>query len=268
MTNLVGPEAFYDKEVDDKLLMHHLKIKKGDVSRYVLLPGDPKRCTYIAQFLDNPVLVADYREYVTITGEYEGISVSVCSTGIGGPSASIAVEELIEVGADTLIRVGTSGALKLDVNIGDVVIAQGAIRDEGTSNQYITEDYPTKAHFDVIVALRDAAEKSSNKYHVGLVHSKDIFYAELEPENAFFCEHEIQKLNWYTKLGTLSSEMESAAIFAVGALRNVRTGAILEVVGQPMFERMNIKSKKKSSIDPIIKIALDAIVALAKQDMN
>lgn len=266
MNKLSGPTAFYNKEIDNHELAHHLKIKKGDVSPYVLLPGDPKRCSYIAQYLENPVLVADYREYVTITGTYKGIPISICSTGIGGPSASIALEELIVAGAHTFIRVGTSGALNLNVSVGDIIIAQAAVRDEGTTDQYIPKEVPARAHYDVIIALKDSVQQLSYPFHIGLVHSKDTFYAEVEPEQSFFREKEEQKLQWYTKLGVLSSEMESAAIFAVGTLRKVRTGTILQVVEHSMLKTMNIHNNRTSSIDPIIKTALEALVLLATKD--
>ena len=117
-------------------LQYHLQIRKGDVGRYVILPGDPKRCKKIAAYFENPVLVADSREFVTYTGTLDGVKVSVTSTGIGGPSASIAMEELIQCGADTFIRVGTCGGMALDVEGGDIVVATGAIRAEGTSKEY------------------------------------------------------------------------------------------------------------------------------------
>ena len=123
-------------------LQYHLQIRKGDVGRYVILPGDPKRCKKIAAYFENPVLVADSREFVTYTGALDGVKVSVTSTGIGGPSASIAMEELIQCGADTFIRVGTCGGMALDVEGGDIVVATGAIRAEGTSKEYAPTRVP------------------------------------------------------------------------------------------------------------------------------
>ena len=188
--------AFYDKEADKNgLLQYHIKLKKGDIARYVLLPGDPKRVGFIAKYLDEAILKADYREYVTITGKYKNIPVSITSTGIGGPSASIAMEELIKIGADTFIRVGTAGGLSLKVKPNDLAIAQAAIKDEGTSKEYIPFEYPAIANTDIIFALRDAAIEKNYNYHIGVVHSKDCFYGELEPQNSFFREKflEIEK---------------------------------------------------------------------------
>ncbi len=259
------PTAYYDMEAAEDDLLHHLKIKKGDVAKYVLLPGDPKRCGVIAKFLDNPKLIADYREYVTITGTYKGVPVSVCSTGIGGPSASIAVEELIVAGADTFIRVGTSGALRLDIKKDDVVVAQAAVRDEGTSHEYLPPEYPVCADYNVVCALQDAAEALKKTCHVGMVHSKDAFYAEVEPQNAFFSQHEENKLAWYTKCGVTASEMEAAAIFAAATMRKVRAGAVLQIVDTTMLSKFNtpMQAFTSTNIDTVIQIALEAVYTLA-----
>lgn len=139
-------------------LQYHLQIRKGDVGRYVILPGDPKRCKKIAAYFENPVLVADSREFVTYTGTLDGVKVSVTSTGIGGPSASIAMEELIQCGADTFIRVGTCGGMALDVEGGDIVVATGAIRAEGTSKEYAPIEFPAVADLTVTNALVQAAK--------------------------------------------------------------------------------------------------------------
>ena len=146
---------------------YHIGVGKGEVGRYVLLPGDPKRCALIAKYFDNPVLVADSREYVTYTGTLLGVPVSVTSTGIGGASASIAMEELIVCGADTFIRVGTCGGMDTDVVGGDVVIATGAIRFEGTSKEYCPIEYPAVADLTITNALVNAAERLGQRYHAG-----------------------------------------------------------------------------------------------------
>ena len=148
----------------------------------MLLPGDPKRCEKIAAHFDNPVKMADSREYVTYTGYLEGEKVSVTSTGIGGASASIAMEELVKIGADTFIRVGTCGGMQIPVKSGDLVIATGAIRMEGTSREYAPIEYPAVADFHMVQALVQAAEKGKYPYHVGVVQCKDAFYGQHEPE--------------------------------------------------------------------------------------
>ena len=163
-------------------IQYHLRIKKGDVGRYVILPGDPKRVPLIAKYLDDPVFVADNREYVTYTGTLDGVKVSVCSTGIGGPSASIAMEELYKCGADTFIRMGTCGGIDLDVIGGDVVIATGAVRAEGTSREYAPLEFPAVADFDIVMALRKGAEKLGLRSHTGVVQCKDSFYGQHDPD--------------------------------------------------------------------------------------
>ncbi|CCG56116.1 uridine phosphorylase [Brachyspira pilosicoli WesB] len=260
------PKAFYDEEASNKgLLQYHIKLKKGDVARYVLLPGDPKRVEYIASFLDDVEFKADYREYVTVTGKYKNVPVSVTSTGIGGPSASIAMEELIKVGADTFIRVGTGGGLSLKVKPCDLAIAQAAIKDEGTSLEYIPFEYPAIANTDIVFALRDAAKSKNYNYHIGVVHSKDCFYGELEPENSFFRERFENNLKYYTLCGAIVSEMECAALFSCAAIRNVRAGGIMHVVENTMIERMGTHLNYSSNIDNMILTALEAIVLLEKR---
>ena len=152
---------------------YHVNLTKGDVGEYVILPGDPGRCEKIAQYFDNPVLVANNREYVTYTGTLDGVKVSVTSTGIGGPSAAIALEELVHCGAHTFVRVGTSGGMQKEVLGGDVVIATGAIRLDGTSKEYAPIEYPAVANFDVVMALKESAKELNHPYHVGVVQCKD-----------------------------------------------------------------------------------------------
>ena len=142
---------------------YHIALKKGDVGRYVLLPGDPGRCEPIARLFDNPRHVATNREYVTWTGELDGVPVSVTSTGIGCPSAAIALEELVRVGADTFIRVGTSGHIQKDIKSGDLAIITAAIRDEGTSKHYMPIEFPAVADIDLVMALQRAAKKTGDR---------------------------------------------------------------------------------------------------------
>lgn len=207
-------------------MQYHLGIKTGDVGKYVILPGDPKRCEKIAKHFDNPEFVADSREYVTYTGYLEGEKVSVTSTGIGGPSASIAMEELVKAGADTFIRVGTCGGMAKDVVGGDIVIATGAIRNEGTSKEYAPIEFPAVANFDIVSALVNGAKTLNKKYHVGVVQCKDSFYGQHEPD-VMPVNYELnQKWNAWLRLGCLASEMESAALFVVANHLNVKVGSV------------------------------------------
>lgn len=158
---------------EDKNKQYHIQVGKEDVGHYVILPGDPKRCAKIAKYFDDAKLVADNREYVTYTGYLDGVKVSVTSTGIGGPSASIALEELVQAGADTFIRIGTCGGMQLNVKSGDVVIASGAVRMEGTSKEYAPIEFPAVANIEVVNALMRAADELNVDSHVGVVQCKD-----------------------------------------------------------------------------------------------
>ena len=161
---------------------YHIGLNVGDVGEYVILPGDPKRCVKIASYFDDAKLVADRREYTTYTGYLNGVKVSVTSTGIGGPSASIALEELVNVGAKTFIRIGTCGGVQTDVKGGDIVVATGAIRMEGTTKEYAPIEFPAVANLDVINSLVQAAKNLGHTYHTGVVQCKDSFYGQHSPE--------------------------------------------------------------------------------------
>ena len=161
---------------------YHIGVAPGEVGRYVILPGDPGRCEKIAAYFEHPKKVAQNREYVTYTGKLEGELVSVMSTGIGGPSASIAMEELVHCGADTFVRVGTSGGMQPEILGGDVVIATGAIRFEGTSREYAPLEYPAVADYSVTAALKESAEKLGLRHHLGVVQCKDNFYGQHSPD--------------------------------------------------------------------------------------
>ncbi|MBS6547076.1 MAG: uridine phosphorylase [Butyricicoccus pullicaecorum] len=208
----------------------HIQITKGEIGRYVILPGDPGRCEKIAAYFDHPRKLSSNREYTLYTGELDGVQVGVCSTGIGGPSAAIALEELAECGADTFIRVGTSGGMQDNVLAGDICIATAAIRQEGTSREYLPIEFPAAANFDVTLALRDAAEKQGYRYHTGVIQSKDSFYGELRPHQQAVADELLSKWKAWKAGGALTSEMETAALFVVGATLGVRCGAVLNVL--------------------------------------
>ena len=244
----------------------HIQLKEGDVGEYVLLPGDPKRCKLIAQYLDKAKLVGDNREYTSYTGYLSGTKVSVVSTGIGGPSAAIAMEELANIGATTFIRVGTSGAMQIDVKAGDSIIATGAIRNEGTSREYGPIEFPAVADFEVTSALIKAADKLGYPKHVGVVHCKDSFYGQNEPENKPVANKLINKWNSYVALGSLCSEMESAALFIVAAYRKVRCGSILLSVHNQARLEAGLDDPISFDIDSPIKIAIEAIKILIEND--
>ncbi|MEA5094566.1 MAG: uridine phosphorylase [Sedimentibacter saalensis] len=247
-------------------VQYHINMKQGDVGRYVILPGDPKRCVKIAEHFDNPVLVADHREFVTYTGFIDGVKVSVTSTGIGGPSASIALEELSNIGADTFIRVGTSGGMDINVLGGDLVIASGAIRMEGTGREYAPMEFPAVANYEVLNALVKASKDLGKKYHVGIVQCKDAYYGQHEPETKPVGYELINKWNAWLKLGALASEMESAALFIVGAYRRVRVGAILNVVANQERRKLGLDDPMEHDTEAAIVTAIEAIRNLIKED--
>ena len=161
---------------------YHIGLKPEQVGKYVILTGDPKRCKNIAAYFDHAVLEADSREFVTYTGEWNGTRISVTSTGIGGPSAAIALEELVHCGAHTFIRVGTSGGMQPEIMGGDLVIASGAVRMEGTSKEYAPIEFPAVADVTVVQALAEAANELDATHHIGVVQCKDSFYGQHEPE--------------------------------------------------------------------------------------
>ena len=204
---------------------YHTGVGPGDIGEYVILPGDPKRCAKIAAHFDNPVLVADSREYVTYTGTLNGVKVSVTSTGIGGPSAAIAIDELAKCGAHTFIRVGTCGGMQEEVMGGDIVIATGAVRMEGTSREFAPIEYPAVADFNVTNALVSAAGKIGVRNHVGVVQCKDSFFGQHEP-GIMPVSYELEnKWQAWIRMGCLASEMESAALFIAGSFLRVRVGS-------------------------------------------
>lgn len=246
--------------------MYHIDVAPGDVGKYVILPGDPKRCRKIAAYFDNARQIADHREYVTFTGTLDGVPVSVTSTGIGGPSASIAMEELRMCGADTFIRVGTAGGMDLDVQSGDVVIASGAIRMEGTSKEYAPIEWPAVADFEVETALAQAAKNLKFRYHVGVVECKDAFYGQHKPEELPNGPELIRKWNAWLKLGCKASEMESAALFTVAACLGVRCGSVLFIMSNQERAKQGLPNPIEHDTDKAIRTAIEAIRLLIRQD--
>lgn len=253
---------------EDASRQYHIQVAQGEVGRYVLLPGDPKRCEKIAKYFDNPVLVADNREYVTYTGTIDGVKVSVTSTGIGGPSASIAMEELYKCGADTFIRIGTCGGMQTEVKSGDVVIATGAIRMEGTSREYAPIEFPAVADLTVTNALVDGADTKAVTYHTGVVQCKDAFYGQHEPELMPVSYELINKWEAWKKLGCLASEMESAALFIVASKLGVRAGSCFLVVANQEREKLGLENPVVHDTDMAIQVAVEAIRNLIKKDQN
>jgi len=205
----------------------------GDIAKYVLLPGDPGRVERIASFFDEARKVAEYRGFLTYSGKVDGIGISACSTGIGCPSAAIVIEELAKIGAETFIRVGTTGALQPDIEVGDIVIATAAVRADGTSRSYVPVEYPAVADFGVVSALLRASKEMGKEVHTGIVLSSDAFYAEENEATLRLAEANV-----------LSVEMECSVLFTLAGLKGLRAGAILAVDGNL------VKGIKKGEFEP------------------
>lgn len=238
---------------------YHTGVGPGDVGEYVILPGDPKRCSKIAAHFDNPVLVADSREYVTYTGTIEGVKVSVTSTGIGGPSASIAIDELAKCGAKTFIRVGTCGGMQDEVLGGDIVIATGAVRMEGTSREFAPIEYPAVADFEVTNALVNAANRIGVRNHTGVVQCKDSFFGQHEPEIMPVSYELENKWQAWLRMGCLASEMESAALFIAGSFLRVRVGSCFLVVANQERAKKGLVNEQVHDTETAIVTAVEAI---------
>lgn len=251
---------------EDQSRQYHIQVAKGEVGRYVIMPGDPKRCAKIAQYFDDPVLIADNREYVTYTGTLDGVKVSVTSTGIGGPSASIAMEELYKCGADTFVRIGTCGGMQTEIKSGDVVIATGAIRMEGTSKEYAPIEYPAVADLEVANALVAAAKELGFTYHTGVVQCKDAFYGQHEPERMPVSYELLNKWEAWKRLGCKASEMESAALFIVAAHLKVRCGSDFLVMGNQERNALGMDNPIVHDTEAAVMVGVEAVRRLIRAD--
>ena len=245
---------------------YHIQCVEGDVGRYVILPGDPGRCPVIAALFDNAYHVSQNREYNIYTGTLLGEKVSVCSTGIGGPSAAIAMEELHNIGADTFIRTGTCGGIDLDVQSGDVVVATGAIRFEHTSREYAPIEYPAVADFGITHALWQASLALGYRTHTGVVQCKDSFYGQHSPERMPVSYELLQKWEAWKHLGVKASEMESAALFVVADTLHCRCGSCFHVVWNQEREAAGLDQKMSEDTSSSVRVAVEAMKILIYQD--
>jgi len=244
------------KEKTKGIRQYHIHVKPGEIGKYVLLPGDPARSDRVAKYLDDAKLIADHREYRTFTGFYKGVKISVTSTGIGCPSASIAAEELINVGAECLIRIGSTGALQPELEIGDLVISTGSMKNEGTSIFYVPNEFPAVPDFELTRTIIDTAAEMKDQlgynYRYGINATDDAFYGE---EEAW-----IKKLS---DLGIFNVEMESSAIYTVAHVRKKRAAMISAVSGNLLTNDVIYDKENKRLIkgwENEIKVILEAIV--------
>ena len=247
-------------------MQYHIHCKEGDVGKYCFLPGDPGRCEAIAAHFDNPVHIGMNREYNIYTGTLLGEKVSVCSTGIGGPSASIAMEELAAIGVDTFIRIGTCGGIAMDVLPGDIIVANGAIRYEHTSMEYAPIEFPAVPDFDVTAALKAAGEELGYRTHVGVVQCKDSFYGQHSPEKSPVSYELLQKWESWKRLGVKASEMESAALFVVASALGVRCGGCFHAVWNQEREKAGLEMPMTEDTSAAVRVGIEAMKCLIIAD--
>ncbi len=239
--------------------MYHIGLTPADGAEYAIITGDPGRVESIARLMDNPAFVASNREYTTWSGELEGQRVLVTSHGIGGPSTAICLEELYRCGVRTVIRIGTCGGMDLSVCGGDVVVATGAIRAEGTSREYLPIEFPAVADLDVTVALRSAAKSLGYTVHAGVVQCKDSFYGQHSPESSPVSYELKNKWQSWIEGGCLASEMESSTLYIVAAARKMRSGCVLHVVWNQEREAAGLPNKKVEDTTSAARTSVEAI---------
>lgn len=235
---------------------YHTQTELGDLGRYVLMPGDPGRVPLIAAHLSDAKHVATNREYVTYTGYLDGVKVSVCSTGIGCPSTAIAVEELHRSGADTFIRVGTSGGIQPGTKSNDLAIVTGAIRHEGTTTHYMPIEFPAVCDLQIVQAMRTAVTNLGMRYMVGISHSKDSYYGEVEPQGSANSRELIDLWRAWQIGGAICSEMEISTICVLSSMLKARAGGIMAMHGEGEF----------GTLDGLIKAAIESVRELIKLD--
>ncbi|MCD6356820.1 MAG: nucleoside phosphorylase [Anaerolineaceae bacterium] len=251
---------------------HHIHLKEGDVGRYVFLPGDPGRCETIAGYFDEPQFITQHREYVTYTGKLLGQKVAVTSTGIGSPSTAIAVEELIAIGANTFIRIGTSGGIQPGTKVGEVAIVTGAIRDEGTSLHYMPIEFPAVADLEVIEALKEGAIHAKIPYRLGITQSKDSFYGEVEPDRMPVADQLNRRWKAWIAGGAICSEMESSVLFIISSIHRARAGGVMLMAGsadtQPQTKAEQEEFERLFDIHRAISTAIEGLKVLIKKDLD
>jgi len=246
--------------------MLHVNLAPGEAGRYAIVPGDPDRCELIAAHLDNPRMVTRKREFTTWEGTLDGERVTVTSTGIGGPSTAICVEELHKCGADTFIRVGTCGGIALPVKSDDVVIATGAVRHEGASREYAPIEFPAVSDYEVQSALVQAAKNLGKPWHAGVVQCKDSFYGQHDPKRMPVSQELLYKWEAWKRLGVLASEMESAALFCCAAALGVRCGSCFHVIWNQEREAAGLDQEESHDLSAALEVGIEAVRLLIEAD--
>lgn len=245
---------------------YHIELAPGDVGKYVFLPGDPGRCEMIASYFDDAKFVARHREYETWTGYLDGEKVSVTSTGIGCPSAVIALEELVKIGADTFMRVGTSGSMQPHIKPGDLGVISAAIRDEGTTSHYLPMEFPAVADFGITQALWDAAVKSGLTTHLGVSQSKDSFYGQHAPGRMPVAKRLQERWEAWMAGGAICSEMEAAGLYIVSQVLRVRATGIMMIMGHPDQSPMTPDEWEASKVEHVLPVAIEGMREIIRRD--
>ncbi len=246
----------------------HIHCRGGDIGRYVILAGDPNRIPAIASHFDKPKQIAYNREFNVWTGFLCGEKITACSTGIGGPSAAIAMEELHNLGADTFIRTGTCGGIDLDVMSGDIVVATGAVRYEHTSLEYAPIEFPAVPDLDITLALRCAATDLGAKVHTGVAQCKDSFYGQHSPQKMPVSHELLEKWEAWKRLGVKCSEMESAALFVVASALGCRCGSCFHVIWNQEREAAGLDQKQNEDTSLAVKVAIEAMRRIILSDRS
>ena len=252
-----------DSEDPNDAVQYHLEVGPDDVADAVLLPGDPERVDTITALWDDHEPVAHHREYRTATGHYDDVPISVTSTGIGSPSAAIAVEELARVGVDTFVRVGSCGAIQPAMDVGDLVITTGAVRQEGTSEEYVRADYPATADGEVVSALVAAAERLGYDYHTGVTMSADSFYAgQGRPGfDGFEAAGSDELVATLQDANVKNIEMEASAILTIASVYGLRAGAVCSVYANRTTGEFRTEGESRAA-----ETASLAVTLLARMD--
>lgn len=245
----------------DSKLSYHIGISKSLIegAEYAILPGDPKRVGEIAKYLNKPKKIGQNREYTSYLGILNDEKVLVISTGMGGPSTAICVEELAAIGVKYLIRVGTSGGMQPDVLNGDIVIPTGSIRQEGTSKEYLPVEFPAVSDLELVIALRDACLELGYKYHTGVVHCKDSFYGQHDPQRMPVGYELENKWKASIKGGALCSEMETASLFITSSVLKLHAAAVLLILWNQERESAGLKNKPNIDTEKGIKVVITAM---------
>ena len=252
---------------EDASKQYHIQVGQGEVGRYVILPGDPKRCKKIAQYFEDPVFVADNREYVTYTGTLDGVKVSVTSTGIGGPSTSIAVEELAQLGIRTFLRIGTTGAIQPHINVGDVLVTTASVRLDGASLHFAPLEFPAVADFECTTALVEAAKSIGATTHVGVTASSDTFYPGQERYDTYsgrVVRHFKGSMEEWQAMGVMNYEMESATLLTMCASQGLRAGMVAGVIVNRTQQEIPNAETMKQTESHAVKIVVEAARRLLK----